>query len=227
MDNDSLSQDEIDALFASTLGGEAISSDDGDGALPPTGLPPADAEAVEQGISNLSEVLIPVLQKQLSAATRRTVSLEAPSFNSVSQADCLEEHKGTSYLKTRITLSGALSGQIVLLFSKREALTIADLVAGRFDGSEIPEEADDLHLDAFNEALGTIQVSMGESLSGRYGGQVDVDFSQAEIGMLDGAADGLPGHRTLRWLRLGVLLLGTFSPCQGGSSHQTWKSSWF
>ncbi|MDP7423509.1 MAG: hypothetical protein QGH40_16680, partial [bacterium] len=187
-----VSQNEIDALFASTLGGEAISNDEGGDSPPPAGSSSAGTETTGSGISNLNKILVPVLQEKLSAAARRGVSFNAPSFNSIGQAECLEEHKDTTYLKARVTFSGSLSGQIILLFTKREALTIADLVAGRFDGSEIPEEADDIHLDAFNDVLNEVKPSLADSFGGLIGGQVDVDFSRAEMGMLDGTADELP-----------------------------------
>ncbi len=202
-----VTQDEIDALFASTLGGEAIDGEDGGGvggdpsgvgSEPPAGPPPVisspgiDSTAVERRVSIFSEILMPALQERLSASTRKSVLLEAPSHNLVGQAECLEEHKDTNYFKTRATLSGALSGSFVLLFSKREALTIADLAAGRLDESEIPQEADDIHLDAFNDALKEVKAGFEQGLQIITGSSVSVAFSGVELGTLDRATDGIP-----------------------------------
>ena len=145
--NGLLSQEEINALLKDTT----------EAALPSTAAPDTDKllesiEAMEEDVlGELANISMGSAATALSALLGKKTNITTPKI-SVTTTDALMEEYPQAYLTVNVNFTNGLVGLNVLVLHTKDAGVLVDLMM-KGDGSNPPEELNELHLSAISEAM--------------------------------------------------------------------------
>ena len=149
MSDEMISQEEIDALLK------------GDGNTPPAdaGAAPAPAPAAEDPLTDMQKdalgeignISMGSAATTLSVLLGHKVSITTPSV-SMSTMNSIRASYPMPYLIVEVGYTMGINGNNVLAIQAQDASIIADLMMGG-DGTNPPEELNDIHMSAVGEAI--------------------------------------------------------------------------
>lgn len=128
----------------------------------------------------------------LSTLVNRKVSITVPKVY-LSTPDLVSESYPVPCIVVNVGYVEGLRGANMLVIREQDALVIANLMMGE-DGTNLPEELDELYLSAVTEAMNMMMGSASTSMSELFGRMIDIsppstlrrDLSQ------DSLTDGIP-----------------------------------
>ena len=174
-----ISQEEIDALLK------------GDGNTPPAdaGAAPAPAPAAEDPLTDMQKDALGEIGNisMGSAATTLSVllghkdSITTPSV-SMSTMNSIRASYPMPYLIVEVGYTMGINGNNVLAIQAQDASIIADLMMGG-DGTNPPEELNDIHMSAVGEAMNQMMGAVSTSLSTMFNKKIDI--SPPKVNLID------------------------------------------
>jgi flagellar motor switch protein FliN/FliY len=168
-----LSQEEINALLA---GGDM--SDDVDDS-------PAEAPAPSGGtnfnltqeetdaIGEIGNISLGSSSTALSTLLSKEVTITTPTVSVMSYDDFMTDTGVEEKVLCQIEYRTGFIGLNILIIDKKDAILIGDLMMGN-DGSNPPDELDDISLSAVSEAMNQMMGSSATSLAGMFSKEVDI-----------------------------------------------------
>ncbi len=194
MNNDFLSQDEIDALLNGNNTSEPPVSGSGDIASenqasgivsndfnPDNYLSPFDRDA----IGEVGNITFGTAATTLSTLLHQKVNITTPVVNIIRNEEVSSTFSSPQVI-ARVSYTEGLTGSNVLAISKRDAQIIADLMLGG-DGTTPGEEINELHLSAVAEAMNQMMGSAATSMSTMF--NMTVNISPPDISVVDMETD--------------------------------------
>ncbi|WP_079480183.1 flagellar motor switch phosphatase FliY [Halobacillus salinus] len=175
MNDDMLSQDEIDALLNGTDDDEEMDEQ-------PTGR-------VEDHITNLEEDALGEIGNisfgssatALSSLLNQKVDITTPQISVVKRAD-LQKEFPKPHVAIGVTYTYGFTGENVLVIASKDAAIIADLMLGG-DGTSPDDHLNEIALSAVQEAMNQMMGSAATSMSTIFNKKVDI--SPPTIDVLD------------------------------------------
>ncbi|SIS37616.1 flagellar motor switch phosphatase FliY [Salimicrobium flavidum] len=179
MNDDMLSQDEIDALLNAS--DDDLEDDDF--------LEDANKETEEgifseiekDALGEIGNISFGNSATALSSLLNQKVEITTPQISTVLRNE-LEEKFPHPYVAVQVAYTEGLSGENLLVLQTKDAAIIADLMLGG-DGTSAEEELNEIHLSAVQEAMNQMMGSAATSMSSIFNKRVDI--SPPEITMLD------------------------------------------
>jgi flagellar motor switch protein FliN/FliY len=145
--NGLLSQEEINALLKETAEAEPPFT-----TAPNTDKPLESLEAMEKDVlGELANISMGSAATALSALLGKKTNITTPKI-SVTTADALKEEYPQAYLTVNVNFTNGLVGLNVLVLHTTDAGVLVDLMM-KGDGSNPPEEINELHISAISEAM--------------------------------------------------------------------------
>src|SRR5574344_507350 len=193
MSDDMISQEEIDAL----LNGGGMPAAEGDAA--PAGESEATGSA-DSSSSQFEDVLTEVEKDALgeignismgSAATTLSVllghkvSITTPSV-SVDTMSAIKDHYPMPYLIVEVGYTVGIDGNNILAMQAQDASIIADVMMGG-DGTNPPEDLNEIHMSAVGEAMNQMMGTVSPSLSTMFNKKIDI--SPPNVNLIDLGAE--------------------------------------
>ncbi len=178
MNDGLLTQEEIDALLKAQAGGasspESAGEEEKGG-----GLSSEEIDALRE----MGSVVMGSASTVLSTLVNRPVEITVKDVKEGKLADVYELKKGNNLL-LKIEFTEGIAGNSAIILGEKEALAIADFMMGG-DGSQLPEELNELYQSAVNEALSQMMGSMATTLSTLLGGKYVISPPSSERVNLD------------------------------------------
>lgn len=236
MSEDSLSQEEIDALMVGPAGDEpaadAAEEPPAEAGEPPADAPAADpvAEGDEEAdvppapptpdaaprlsdeerdtIGEVGNICMSSAATALSALLSRRVQITTPQVDELEPTE-VRRHFDHPAVVVVIEYTEGLSGRNVFILTQRDASVVADLMMG--GAGEASDEIGELHASAIGEAMNQMMGSASTAMAEMAGRRVDISAPSVAILDLSAEADvdlGLEGPivRTSFQLRVDDLL---------------------
>ncbi len=187
MNEDFLSQEEIDALLRGTPSDEAAAADStadsdddsdaisgGDGAATNyDGGPLPELDAMEQDtLSEIGNISMGSAATALSTMVNRKVKITVPEVF-VSTPSMIRDHYPIPCIVVNVQYVKGLSGSNLLVIKERDAAVIGSLMMGE-DGLNPPTVLDELYLSAVTEAMNMMMGSASTSLSDLFNMMIDI-----------------------------------------------------
>jgi len=151
--NGLLSQEEINALLKETT--ETIETTETTlpaNTAPDADKPPESLEAMEKDVlGELANISMGSAATALSALIGKKTNITTPQI-SVTTTDALKEEYPQAYLTVNGSYTNGLVGLNVLVLQTNDAGVLVDLMM-KGDGSNPPEEINELHISAISEAM--------------------------------------------------------------------------
>ena len=179
MSDEMISQEEIDALLK------------GDGDTPPAdaGAAPAPAPAAEDPLTDMQKdalgeignISMGSAATTLSVLLGHKVSITTPSV-SMSTMNSIRASYPMPYLIVEVGYTMGINGNNVLAIQAQDASIIADLMMGG-DGTNPPEELNDIHMSAVGEAMNQMMGAVSTSLSTMFNKKIDI--SPPKVNLID------------------------------------------
>ena len=179
MSDEMISQEEIDALLK------------GDGNTPPAdaGAAPAPAPAAEDPLTDMQKdalgeignISMGSAATTLSVLLGHKVSITTPSV-SMSTMNSIRASYPMPYLIVEVGYTMGINGNNVLAIQAQDASIIADLMRGG-DGTNPPEELNDIHMSAVGEAMNQMMGAVSTSLSTMFNKKIDI--SPPKVNLID------------------------------------------
>lgn len=179
MSDEMISQEEIDALLK------------GDGNTPPAdaGAAPAPAPAAEDPLTDMQKdalgeignISMGSAATTLSVLLGHKVSITTPSV-SMSTMNSIRASYPMPYLIVEVGYTMGINGNNVLAIQAQDASIIADLMMGG-DGTNPPEELNDIHMSAVGEAMNQMMGAVSTSLSTMFNKKIDI--SPPKVNLID------------------------------------------
>ena len=179
MSDEMISQEEIDALLK------------GDGNTPPAdaGAAPAPAPAAEDPLTDMQKdalgeignISMGSAATTLSVLLGHKVSITTPSV-SMSTMNSIRASYPMPYLIVEVGYTMGINGNNVLAIQAQDASIIADLMMGG-DGTNPPEELNDIHMSAVGEAMNQMMGAVSTSLSTMFNKKIDI--SPPKVSLID------------------------------------------
>ena len=179
MSDEMISQEEIDALLK------------GDGNTPPAdaGPAPAPAPAAEDPLTDMQKdalgeignISMGSAATTLSVLLGHKVSITTPSV-SMSTMNSIRASYPMPYLIVEVGYTMGINGNNVLAIQAQDASIIADLMMGG-DGTNPPEELNDIHMSAVGEAMNQMMGAVSTSLSTMFNKKIDI--SPPKVNLID------------------------------------------
>ena len=179
MSDEMISQEEIDALLK------------GDGNTPPAdaGAAPAPAPADEDPLTDMQKdalgeignISMGSAATTLSVLLGHKVSITTPSV-SMSTMNSIRASYPMPYLIVEVGYTMGINGNNVLAIQAQDASIIADLMMGG-DGTNPPEELNDIHMSAVGEAMNQMMGAVSTSLSTMFNKKIDI--SPPKVNLID------------------------------------------
>ena len=179
MSDEMISQEEIDALLK------------GDGNTPPAdaGAAPAPAPAAEDPLTDMQKdalgeignISMGSAATTLSVLLGHKVSITPPSV-SMSTMNSIRASYPMPYLIVEVGYTMGINGNNVLAIQAQDASIIADLMMGG-DGTNPPEELNDIHMSAVGEAMNQMMGAVSTSLSTMFNKKIDI--SPPKVNLID------------------------------------------
>ncbi|SDJ72239.1 flagellar motor switch phosphatase FliY [Sediminibacillus albus] len=197
MNDNMLSQDEIDALLKST------DDNDGDSNIneKETQDPPVDdyLTTVEQdALGEIGNISFGSSATTLSTLLNQKVEITTPTISVIHQEN-LEAEFPQPYVGVEVEYTEGFSGVNLFVIQSQDAAIIADLMLGG-DGQAPAEELNDIHLSAVQEAMNQMMGTAATSMSTVFTKKVDI--SPPAISVLD--VEGDQGTETINEERIMV-----------------------
>ena len=174
-----ISQEEIDALLK------------GDGNTPPAdaGAAPTPAPAAEDPLTDMQKdalgeignISMGSAATTLSVLLGHKVSITTPSV-SMSTMNSIRASYPMPYLIVEVGYTMGINGNNVLAIQAQDASIIADLMMGG-DGTNPPEELNDIHMSAVGEAMNQMMGAVSTSLSTMFNKKIDI--SPPKVNLID------------------------------------------
>lgn len=177
MSDEMISQEEIDALLK------------GDGDTPPADAGAASAPAAEDPLSDMQKdalgeignISMGSAATTLSVLLGHKVSITTPSV-SMSTMNSIRASYPMPYLIVEVGYTIGINGNNVLAIQAQDASIIADLMMGG-DGTNPPEELNDIHMSAVGEAMNQMMGAVSTSLSTMFNKKIDI--SPPKVSLID------------------------------------------
>lgn len=179
MSDEMISQEEIDALLK------------GDGNTPPAdaGAAPTPAPAAEDPLTDMQKdalgeignISMGSAATTLSVLLGHKVSITTPSV-SMSTMNSIRASYPMPYLIVEVGYTMGINGNNVLAIQAQDASIIADLMMGG-DGTNPPEELNDIHMSAVGEAMNQMMGAVSTSLSTMFNKKIDI--SPPKVNLID------------------------------------------
>ncbi|MCD6364223.1 MAG: flagellar motor switch phosphatase FliY [Synergistetes bacterium] len=170
-----LTQEEIDALLKAQAGGGPSPAEEKKG----DNLSPEEIDALKE----MGSVVMGSASTVLSTLVNKPVEITVKEVKEGKLADIYELKKGSNLL-LKIEFTEGIMGNSAVILGEKEALAIADFMMGG-DGSQLPEELNELYQSAVNEALSQMMGSMTTTLSTLLGGKYVISPPSSEKVNLD------------------------------------------
>ncbi|MCQ2910595.1 MAG: flagellar motor switch phosphatase FliY [Clostridia bacterium] len=183
---DTISQDEINALFANAGGGDAGASSDGGttGAASGASLTDSDRDVLGE-VGNIS---MGSAATTLSSLLNEKVNITTPT---VKEGSTLKELLGGAdkYVAIDIKYKTGLDGSFMLLMKEQDVKIVASMMMGQGPNVEAGSELDDMSLSAIAEAMNQMVGTSCTSMSQVFSSTVDInppsvekiDISQSKV----------------------------------------------
>lgn len=177
MNDDMLSQDEIDAL----LNASDDDLDDDDFLEESKEKENVFSDIEKDALGEIGNISFGNSATALSSLLNQKVEITTPQISTILRNE-LEDKFPHPYVAIQVTYTEGLSGENLLVLQTKDAAIIADLMLGG-DGTSAEEELNDIHLSAVQEAMNQMMGSAATSMSSIFNKRVDI--SPPEITMLD------------------------------------------
>lgn len=183
---DTISQDEINALFANAGGGDAGASSDGGttGAASGASLTDSDRDVLGE-VGNIS---MGSAATTLSSLLNEKVNITTPT---VKEGSTLKEMLGGAdkYVAIDIKYKTGLDGSFMLLMKEQDVKIVASMMMGQGPNVDAGGELDDMSLSAIAEAMNQMVGTSCTSMSQVFSSTVDInppsvekiDISQSKV----------------------------------------------
>lgn len=183
---DTISQDEINALFANAGGGDAGASSDGGttGAASGASLTDSDRDVLGE-VGNIS---MGSAATTLSSLLNEKVNITTPT---VKEGSTLKEMLGGAdkYVAIDIKYKTGLDGSFMLLMKEQDVKIVASMMMGQGPNVDAGSELDDMSLSAIAEAMNQMVGTSCTSMSQVFSSTVDInppsvekiDISQSKV----------------------------------------------
>ncbi|SEB03195.1 flagellar motor switch protein FliN/FliY [Thalassobacillus cyri] len=180
MNDDMLSQDEIDAL----LNGSGIDEEDSNEQSSSNQHVNVDeylSELEQDALGEIGNISFGSSATALSSLLNQKVEITTPTTRVVDRNRLHEEFPKPN-VAIKVTYTDGFSGENLLIIHTEDAAVIADLMLGG-DGSSPADELNEIHLSAVQEAMNQMMGSAATSMSTVF--EKRVDISPPVIDMLD------------------------------------------
>ncbi|MFG6115109.1 flagellar motor switch phosphatase FliY [Halobacillus sp. MO56] len=180
MNDDMLSQDEIDAL----LNGSGIDEDDSNEQSSSNQRVNVDeylSELEQDALGEIGNISFGSSATALSSLLNQKVEITTPTTRVVDRNRLHEEFPKPN-VAIKVTYTDGFSGENLLIIRTEDAAVIADLMLGG-DGTSPADELNEIHLSAVQEAMNQMMGSAATSMSTVF--EKRVDISPPVIDMLD------------------------------------------
>lgn len=190
MSDEMVSQEEIDALLkdggaaspAEAGTGEAETSAAAEVAAPaaPTAENPL-SDMQKDALGEIGNISMGSAATTLSVLLGHKVSITTPSV-SMSTMNSIRASYPMPYLIVEVGYTMGINGNNVLAIQAQDASVIADLMMGG-DGTNPPEELNDIHMSAVGEAMNQMMGAVSTSLSTMFNKKIDI--SPPKVSLID------------------------------------------
>lgn len=190
MSDEMVSQEEIDALLkdggaaspAEAGTGEAETSASAEVAAPaaPTAENPL-SDMQKDALGEIGNISMGSAATTLSVLLGHKVSITTPSV-SMSTMNSIRASYPMPYLIVEVGYTMGINGNNVLAIQAQDASVIADLMMGG-DGTNPPEELNDIHMSAVGEAMNQMMGAVSTSLSTMFNKKIDI--SPPKVSLID------------------------------------------
>ena len=190
MSDEMVSQEEIDALLKD--GGAASPAEAGTGeaetpaaaevaapAAPTAENPLSDMQ--KDALGEIGNISMGSAATTLSVLLGHKVSITTPSV-SMSTMNSIRASYPMPYLIVEVGYTMGINGNNVLAIQAQDASVIADLMMGG-DGTNPPEELNDIHMSAVGEAMNQMMGAVSTSLSTMFNKKIDI--SPPKVSLID------------------------------------------
>ncbi|SDJ01672.1 flagellar motor switch phosphatase FliY [Salimicrobium halophilum] len=182
MNDDMLSQDEIDALLNASdddLDDDEFMDEKEEGESGDDSESFSDIE--KDALGEIGNISFGNSATALSSLLNQKVEITTPEISTINRSG-LDQEFPHPYVAIQVVYTEGLSGENLLVLQTKDAAIIADLMLGG-DGANPEEELNDIHLSAVQEAMNQMMGSAATSMSSIFNKKVDI--SPPEITMLD------------------------------------------
>ncbi|MDN5293742.1 MAG: flagellar motor switch protein FliN [Eubacteriales bacterium] len=184
MNEDVLSQEEIDALLRATLSEQ---EGGGSGGGETTSGTPELSEKEKDALGELANMVMGAAATALSELVDRKVEITTPEVK-VTTVDRLQQDYPLPCLLVDVRYIKGLEGLNALFIKLKDAAIIVDLMMGG-DGLNPPEELGEIHLSAISEAMNQMMGAAASTLNSFLGRPVE--FSPPKVNVIDMAAENV------------------------------------
>ena len=180
MSDDLISQEEIDALLNGGLSA----------AEPPAAAPAAEgntdiANALDDmekdALGEIGNISMGSAATTLSVLLGHKVSITTPSV-SVDTMSLIKDQYPMPYLIVEVGYTVGIDGNNILAIQAQDASIIADLMMGG-DGTNPPQELNEIHMSAVGEAMNQMMGTVSTSLSTMFNKKIDI--SPPKVNLID------------------------------------------
>ena len=181
MSDGSLSQEEINALFAASEsgGGDAAPSDSGEESI--------SSEEMDT-MGEVANICMGTAATALFSLVNKKVEISTPVVSEATWDDIIEQYEKPCVL-IRIGYTKGIDGSNVLVLRERDVKVITNLMMGG-DGTELDEEIGEIHLSAISEAMNQMMGSSATSLSSMLNRMVDISPPTSDLLDMNESDDG-------------------------------------
>lgn len=184
MSDEMISQEEIDALLKG--GGDTPPAD---AEAAPTEPVASEASAAEDPLSDMQKdalgeignISMGSAATTLSVLLGHKVSITTPSV-SMSTMNSIRASYPMPYLIVEVGYTIGINGNNVLAIQAQDAAIIADLMMGG-DGTNPPEDLNDIHMSAVGESMNQMMGAVSTSLSTMFNKKIDI--SPPKVNLID------------------------------------------
>ncbi|GED00521.1 flagellar motor switch phosphatase FliY [Bacillus atrophaeus] len=171
MENNRLSQDEIDAL----LNGSGSTSEEPAPAKPELDL----SEMERDAIGEIGNISFGSSATALSTLLNQKVDITTPSVTVISKSKISDEFPHP-YVAIEVNYTEGFSGSNLLVVEQSDAAIIADLMIGG-DGKGADPSLGEIHLSAVQEAMNQMMGSAATSMSTVFSKKIDISPPRVEL----------------------------------------------
>ncbi|MDQ0927518.1 flagellar motor switch protein FliN/FliY [Bacillus atrophaeus] len=171
MENNRLSQDEIDAL----LNGSGSTSEEPEPAKPELDL----SEMERDAIGEIGNISFGSSATALSTLLNQKVDITTPSVTVISKSKISDEFPHP-YVAIEVNYTEGFSGSNLLVVEQSDAAIIADLMIGG-DGKGADPSLGEIHLSAVQEAMNQMMGSAATSMSTVFSKKIDISPPRVEL----------------------------------------------
>lgn len=172
-----LSQEEIDALLG---GGSTDTATTEETTKPEFELTKEEIDAIGE-VGNIS---LGSSSTALSTLLGKTVSINTPKVEEMTFDGFQKKVTEKEKVLVQIEYTKGFDGLNILLIDKKDAALIGDLMMGN-DGTNPPEEFDELYLSAVGEAMNQMMGTASTSLAGMFNKEIDINAPKVSLSAVD------------------------------------------